>query len=119
MPRFFLDTYALVEIVRGSPRYRQYLAAKLYTTLLNLIELYLAILRDFGEEEAKRQFARFRDLVSELPDDWLYEAMALKLKRPKLSYADAVGYTASRRLQCRFLTGDPAFRRMADVEFRA
>jgi predicted nucleic acid-binding protein len=108
----------LVEIVRGNPRYRRYLPARLHTTLLNLVELYLAILRDRGEEEAKRAFARFRDLVTEVPDDWLFEAMALKLTRPKLSYADAIGYTASRRLDCRFLTGDPAFRRMADVEFR-
>jgi len=85
--------------------------------LWNLVDLYLFVLRDLGEIEAKRQFARFRDLVVEPPDDWLFEAMALKRASPKLSYADTVGYTASRRLKARFLTGDSAFRRMPEVEF--
>lgn len=50
-------------------------------------------------------------------DECLFEAMALKLRRPKLSYADAIGYTMARRFGARFLTGDEAFRRLADVEF--
>ena len=43
--------------------------------------------------------------------------MALKLGRPTLSYADAIGYVAAHRLDARFLTGDEAFRRLANVEF--
>jgi len=50
-------------------------------------------------------------------DEWLLEAMALKARRPRLSYADTIGYTAARRLGARFLTGDEAFRRLPDVEF--
>jgi len=50
-------------------------------------------------------------------DEWLFEAMALKARRPKLSYADTIGYTTARRLGARFLTGDEAFRRLPDVEF--
>ena len=61
---------------------------------------------------------QLRSLAVEIPDDWIFEAMALKLSRPALSYADAIGYTASRRVGARFLTGDEAFRRMPDVEFR-
>src|SRR3989304_325995 len=91
-PRFLLDTYALVELVKGNPRYRRFLAAKLFTTLWNLAEVYVAVLRDRGEEESRRQWARFRDLVVETPDDWLFEAMALKLRKPTLAYADATGY---------------------------
>ncbi len=103
--------------MRGNPRYRRYLASELRTSLWNLVELYLAILRDRGEAEARRQFARFRGISVEPEDEWLFEAMALKARRPKLSYADAVGYTSARRLGARFLTGDEAFRRLEDVEF--
>lgn len=87
------------------------------TSLWSLVELYLAVLRDRGEAEARRQFARFRTLAVDPDDEWLFEAMELKARRPKLSYADAVGYTAARRIGARFLTGDEAFRRLPDVEF--
>ena len=83
----------------------------------NLVELYLAVLRDRGEADAQRQFRRFRTIVVDLEDEWLFEAMALKLRRSKLSYVDAIGYTAARRTGARFLTGDEAFRRLPDVEF--
>jgi len=81
------------------------------------MELYLAVLRDRGEETARTAFARFRDLAAETPDDWLFDAMALKLRKPALSYADAIGYVAADRLAARFLTGDEAFRRLENVEF--
>ena len=103
--------------MRGNQRYRRHLSAELRTSLWNLVELYLAILRDRGEAEARRQFSRFRSIAVDLEDEWLFEAMSLKVRRPKLSYADAVGYAASRRLGARFLTGDEAFRRLPDVEF--
>ena len=104
-------------MVRGNPRYRRYLGAELRTSVWNLVELYLAILRDRGETEAQRQFAWFRTIAINPEDGWLFEAMGLKSRRPKLSYADAIGYTAARRLGARFLTGDEAFRRLPDVEF--
>ena len=103
--------------MRGNPRYRRYLAAELRTSVWNLVELYLAILRDRGEVEARRQFARFRTIAIDPEDEWLFEAMGLKVRRPKLSYADAIGYTAARRIGARFLTGNEAFRRLPDVEF--
>ena len=83
----------------------------------NLVELYLALLRNHGETEAQRQFRRFQSILVDPEDAWLFEAMALKVRRPKLSYADAIGYTAARQTGARFLTGDEAFRRLPDVEF--
>ena len=103
--------------MRGNPRYRRYLSAELRTSVWNLVELYLAILRDRGEDEDQRQFARFRTIAIDPEDGWLFEAMGLKVRRPKLSYADAIGYTAARRIGARFLTGDEAFQRLPDVEF--
>jgi len=104
--------------VRGNERYRRYLAAELFTSLWNLVELYLALLRDRGDMDAKRQFARFRRIAVDVPDDWLFEAMVFKRDHPRLSSADAIGYSAAQRLAARFLTGDNAFRRMGNVEFR-
>ena len=108
----------MFELVKGSPKYRRYLPATLYTTIWNLVELYAVVRRHFDQEQARRQFARFRSLAVDTPDDLLREAMELKAAQAGLSYADAIGYTAARRLGARFLTGDPAFRKMPDVEFR-
>src|SRR5439155_179209 len=83
---------------RGNPRYKRYLAAELRTSVWNLVELYLASLRDRGEAEARRHFDWFRSIVVEPEDEWLFEAMALKARQPKLSYADTIGYTIARRL---------------------
>lgn len=74
--------------------------------------------RHLGREEARRLVARFRGLAVEPSEDLLWDAMDLKLDRPALSYADAIGYTLARDLGARFLTGDRAFRRLSNVEFR-
>jgi hypothetical protein len=56
-------------------------------------------------------------IVIDPEDGWLFEAMGLKARRPKFSYADAIGYTAARRIRARFLKGGEVFRRLPDVEF--
>src|SRR3990170_4657683 len=37
--RFFLDTYAMIEIMRGNPGYRKYVGAEFQTLYTNLLEL--------------------------------------------------------------------------------
>ena len=41
----------------------------------------------------------------------------LKRKDKDISYADALGYSLSRKMGLRFLTGDKAFRGLAGVEY--
>jgi len=76
------------------------------------------VARHLGREEARRQVARFRRIVVEPSENLLWDAMDLKLAQPKLSYADAIGHATAVDLGARFLTGDRAFRRMSNVEFR-
>ena len=47
MATFFADTYAIVELLKGSPAYRQYKTAVLVTTEFNHCEFAYAITRDF------------------------------------------------------------------------
>jgi len=118
--KFFLDTYAMREYLRGNTAYRQYfLGQELTTSLLNLIELYYILLRD--EEEADRSFLAFKQYEAEIKDNDVRKAMKFRLsskaRKEDISYADAVGYTMAERLGATFLTGDDAFEGKRRVKF--
>ena len=113
----FFDTYALVEIARGNPRYRKYLEGRITLTRLNLIELYYAVLRDFNEAEAKKHYLFYLPFVEEITDKVVFEAMKFRLGHKGLSYADCIGYMTAKAKGEKFLTGDAAFKGLENVEF--
>lgn len=117
--RYFLDTYALVEIVRGNVNYQKFLGAELFTSVLNLYELFYNILRDYGEEKAKELFYEFSDILIPLKEDYIFAAAQFKLKHKasNISYADALGYTIAVHENMKFLTGDKEFEHITNVEF--
>ena len=49
--RYYSDTYALVEILRGSPAYESYAGGELVTCEFNLLELAYALTRDYGKKK--------------------------------------------------------------------
>ena len=115
--KYFLDTSAIVEMVKGNPRYGQYLGARVITCLLNLYELYFVLLREFSAPVAKEYFTRFRDFSVPIEDIHIFLAAELKRKHKGISYADALGYAMALSLGAKFLTGDGAFRTLEQVEF--
>ncbi|GAI14858.1 unnamed protein product [marine sediment metagenome] len=52
-----------------------------------------------------------------MTDEIVFEAMGLRLKHRRLSYADCIGYVTARHEGMKFLTGDRVFERMENVEF--
>jgi predicted nucleic acid-binding protein len=122
MPRHYLDTYAMIEYLRGSSRYLKVISeTETVTCLMNLIELYYLILRDHSKDMAERAFLAFRQSEVPIKDEDIKSGMALRLKararKIDLSYADAIGYSISERMGTRYLTGDSAFRDFPHVEF--
>ena len=53
---FFFDTYAFYKIYEGSESYKIYGDSKIITSKLNLFEIYLALLREYGETDADKFF---------------------------------------------------------------
>ncbi|MBI3588514.1 type II toxin-antitoxin system VapC family toxin [Candidatus Micrarchaeota archaeon] len=122
MSRYFYDTYALVEFLKGNPNFTRYFEPGLGVTCrFNLVELYFTQLRDHGEEAAERAFAEALPLSVETADDLIKKAMKFKFdanRRGKnVSYADAIGYCAALDNGLLFLTGDKEFRGLPHVEF--
>lgn len=122
MPAFFLDTYAMVEYLRGNQNYHKYFSSTTLTTsVLNLIELYFMVLREYGEEIADNAYGAFRQYQAEISEEDIKQGMKLrlrmKLNKTALSYADALGYVMAERLGVKYLTGDTAFKTLPNVEF--
>ena len=114
---YFFDTYALVEITQKNPNYVSYFDESITTSLLNLIELYYAVLRDSDEDKAKETYSKFRNSVIPLTDDAIFKAMKLKLKNKRLSYVDCIGYVLALENNLKFLTGGRQFEGMDNVVF--
>lgn len=115
----FLDTYALIEILKGNPRFDEFSHAG-RTSLLNLLELHIRLAREFGDEMADSNFGRLRHLALEPTDAEILAASRIRRHHPKkdLSLPDALGYAMARSRALEFVTGDPSFRDMPGVIFR-
>lgn len=117
MARLFADTYALIELLKGSPNYENYSQAYLVATEFNIFELTYALFRDFGRDEAAKVVSLMRDKIEIIlteDSDYLSASEFRKSTNrtgKKLSLVDALGYSCSRKLGIRFLTGDREFSR--------
>ncbi|MBS3123221.1 PIN domain-containing protein [Candidatus Woesearchaeota archaeon] len=119
MSEYFFDSYALIEIIKGNPKYFKYNEKAVVITWLNLVEVVYSTFLDHGEEKAKDIYNKFKDCVENF--DWAITLKALKLKQKykkrNLSYADCLGYAFADERGLLFLTGDEGFKDLDNVEF--
>ena len=116
--RYFLDTYALIEIAEGNPEYKKYLESDVVTLKDNLAELFYFLLRKYEEKTANFFLTRFSRIAVELPIDIIPKAMVFRYehKKTRFSYIDSFGYIFSLEDRRLFLTGDRAFKGMRNAE---
>jgi uncharacterized protein len=117
--KYFMDTYAIIEIIKENRNYKKYLNHEFFTSIFNLYELYYVLLRDKGEEMAREYYNQFRQFLIEAGDEDIFKAAGFKLENKKkdISYTDALGYALCSEKGMRFLTGDKEFAGMDNVEF--
>lgn len=116
---YFLDTYAIIEIMNGNPKYMKYIKEKLFTSLYNLYELYFNLLKNYDEDLARKVFYQFKTRIIQIRDEHIFKASRFKLdnKKKSLSYVDCIGYIMSLEYKLKFLTGDKEFENLENVEF--
>ena len=117
--KYFLDTYAIVEIIKGNANYKYILTSEFSTSIFNLYELFYILLRDYNEEIAKKYYFQFHELIIEINDEYIFDASKFKLENKKLilSYTDALGYILALKNGMKFLTGDEDFKNFNNIEF--
>ena len=116
---FFFDTYAFVEILRGSKNYESYFNSGIVTTKLNLFELFMIVCRENGEEKAEIIFDKYFPFARDFEADVIKDAAKFKISLNKrdVSMTDCIGYMFAKQLGIKFLTGDKAFEGLDGVEF--
>ncbi len=114
---YFLDAYALMEILRQNPVFKPFAHVKFVTTKLNLFEVYRKLLINYGEETAGPFLENYYPHARPLDRKMLRTAVHLKLQKKRLTVNDCIGYALARRLNIPFLTGDSAFQDMEGVEY--
>ncbi|MGC2290115.1 MAG: PIN domain-containing protein [Thermoplasmata archaeon] len=122
MADFLADSYAFVEAFVGNERYaRIFRHRAVVTTALNVLEVYATLLRRIERVDARSHALALIRYVSEVPPESAVVAAEfrhfMKDRHRDCSYIDAWGYAAASSLGARFLTGDPAFKGLENVEF--
>jgi len=114
-----LDTYALVEISRGNPKFSKYMDEDFVITDITLAEFYGIILREYDEQTADYWFRKLGPYSKGVSKEILIEAVKYRQKNKKknLSFFDCVGYIFSVKNKINFLTGDKEFESLPSVEF--
>ena len=120
MIKYFYDTYAIIEYIKGNPAFKKYFKEPIgITTKLNLIELYYILIDD--QELANDVFDSFSTVSVDIDENQIKNAMKLrkklKMKGLNISYADAVGYSLALEMGVKFLTGDREFKKLGNVEY--
>jgi len=119
MTQKYLDTYVLVEITRGNPKFAAYLTENFILSDLTLAEFYSVVLREQGEEAAEGWAHKLATYSEPVDLETLLAAVRFRRenKGTNMSFIDAVGYTCSRLRGYAFVTGDKAFEKCDGVEY--
>jgi len=115
-----LDTYALMEIAKGNPKFADYLNLDFIITDITLAEFYAVLLREDGEKVADYWFKKLERYSIPVSKEILIEAVKFRQEYKKLdvSFFDAVGYIFSVKNGYYFVTGDKEFENFKNVEFK-
>ena len=116
---YFLDTYAIIEIIKGNLNYARFIGETSFTSVFKLYELYYLLLKDYGKDIAEKEFIKFKQNVIKISDESIFRASQFRLENIKkhYSYTDCFGYVLSLENDFIFLTGDDAFKGLKNVEF--
>lgn len=116
--RYFLDTYALIEIAEGNPSHQKYVQADAVTLKENLVEMFYFLLKKHDEQTAAFFVDAFARIAVELPVSIIAPAMLFRYQHAKtrFSYIDCLGYAYAQEQKRIFVTGDRAFKDREGVE---
>ena len=117
--KFFFDSYAIIEINISNENYKKYSEKEVFTTVLNLGEVYYHYLKNHNKETAEYWNTKTNAAIIDISVSVVLEAMQLKWehKKSNLSMADCIGYILAKKNNLKFLTGDEKFEKMTNVEF--
>ncbi len=115
----FFDAYAIIEVLKGNPRYERFKDITFITNTLHLAEVFFMLLRETSLDNANNLIKNSDFEFIEISGDIAIDAAIFKHnhKDKSLSYADCIGYISAVKNKIKFLTGDEDFRDIENVEY--
>ena len=114
-----LDTYALIEIALGNPKFSSLVNEECVITDITIAEFYFVILQRYNEKTAQFWYKKFESYCTPVFRDILIKAVEFRNdnKKEELSFFDCVGYMYALTNNFKFVTGDKAFKNRECVLF--
>lgn len=114
-----LDTYALIEIHQGNPKFTSILNEDIIIADLTFAEFYGLIYKKHDKITADYWKRKLEPFCKPVLFATLIKAMQFRVdsRKNNISFFDAVGYTFALENYCSFLTGDKEFENMKGVKF--
>ncbi|MDO8537634.1 MAG: PIN domain-containing protein [archaeon] len=115
----FLDSYAIIEILKANPNYEKVSMDSPFTSKANLVEVAYHLLQDFSQDKAIEIFDALKINILEIQESQIMKIALFRKthSKKKLSYIDCIGYIIAKENGMKFLTGDQQFKEMENVEF--
>ena len=113
-----LDTYALVEIHDGNPKFVHLLSEEIIITDITLAEFYGVLYKRYGKLTAEYWNKKLDPFCRAVSRQTLLQAAAFRIEnnQQNLSFFDCVGYMFSLENNYTFVTGDKEFEKKKGVE---
>ncbi len=114
-----LDTYALVEIHNGNPKFVDLLNEDAAITDITMAEFYGDIYKKHNAATADYWHRKLSFICRNVPREVLIKAVRFRIDRKEqnLSFFDCVGYVFAKENGMKFVTGDKQFNQLEGVEF--
>ncbi len=115
---YFFDTYAIIELIKGNSNYEFVKDDVIITGVMNLAEVYYALLLENAEDFANSIIKKLNTQIIDLDQKMAIEAAKFRYKNKKLflSYIDCIGYILAKENNLIFLTGDEGFKHIDNVK---
>ena len=116
--KYFFDTYAIIEVIRGNDKYSSYLDDEIVINNFIFAELCYILYRD-KDKVVREHLREYSKYINSVNPEWIEEAMKFRIewKDRNVSVTDCIGYIMAKRIGIPFLTGDKDFECMENVEF--
>lgn len=114
-----LDTYVLVEINNGNPKFVDLLDKDTVITDLTMAEFYADLYRNYNEKTADYWHKKLSIFCKPVSRDILIKAVKFRIenRQKHLSFFDCVGYIYALENNMKFVTGDKEFKNREGVLF--
>jgi hypothetical protein len=111
-----LSTGALMEIIRGNPKYAQLINTPFYITDYTLAEFYIGVMNETDEEKARYWYKKLLFYTKQASIDLIIKALKY-VKTANAKEFASISYIFARENNYQFVTGDKEFEKLPGVMF--